>query len=79
MLAPQGHCNFRDLPKETGELEKAENELAVTISCHSAILTIDHLGEVISKNATGSTLEKIKLHRRKCTKILTKVVAPVLK
>lgn len=36
------------------EVTIAEIELAVTMDCHSAILTIDHLGEVISHNATGS-------------------------
>ena len=49
------------------------------MACHSAVLTIDHLGEIISRNAAGSKLEHIKLHRFKCTQILTKVVAPALK
>lgn len=66
-------------PRASDELKITEIELAVSIACHSALSTIDHLGEVISRNATGSKLENLKLHRRKCTKILTNVVAPALK
>ena len=66
-------------PRASDELKTTEIELAVSIACHSALLTIDHLGKVISRNATGSKLEDLKLRRRKCTKILTNVVAPALK
>jgi hypothetical protein len=63
-------------PRTSDELKTTEIELAVSIACRSALLTIDHLGKVISRNATGNTLEDLKLHRRKCTKILTNVVGP---
>ena len=49
------------------------------MACHSAIMTIDHLGEVITKNGKGSKLEKLKLHRRKCTKIIMNAVATAIK
>jgi hypothetical protein len=65
--------------KASDELKIADIELAVSIACHSALSTIDHLGEIVSRNAAGSKLENLKLHRRKCTKILTNVVAPALK
>ena len=67
------------IAKEDDQVKKAEIELAVTMACHSAIMTIDHLGEVITKNGKGSKLEKIKLHRRKCTKIIMNVVATAMK
>ena len=67
------------IAKEDDQANKAEIELAVTMACHSAIMTIDHLGEVITKNGKGSKLEKIKLHRRKCTKIIMNVVATAMK
>lgn len=66
-------------PKVADEIKIAEVELAVTMACHSALLTMDHLGEVIARNAKGSQLEKIRLHRTKCTQILTSVVSPALK
>lgn len=49
------------------------------MACHSALLTMDHLGEVIARNAKGSKLGNIRMHRTKCTKILTNVVSPALK
>jgi hypothetical protein len=67
------------VPKVADEVKVAEIELAVTMACHSAILTMDHLGEIIARNAQGSKLGNIKMHRRKCTKILTNVVSPTLR
>ena len=67
------------VPKIADEVKVAEIELAVTMACHSAILTMDHLGEVIARNAQGSKLGDIRMHRRKCTKILTNIVSPALK
>lgn len=40
---------------------------------------MDHIGEVIKKNGKGSILAKIKLHRTKCSKLITEVVSPALK
>ncbi len=46
---------------------------------HSAIRSVDHLGELLSKNHSESqTLANLKLHRTKCTYLLTNVVAPSL-
>ncbi len=65
--------------KVDDQVKVAEIELAVCTACHCALHTIDHLGEVVKKNGKGSVLEKVKLHRTKCGKILTEVVSPVLK
>eukprot|EP00794_Sanderia_malayensis_P002936 gene2936-biopygen2413 len=67
------------MSKEDDLVKEAEIELSVSVACHSAIMTIDHLGEVIVKNGKGSKLENIKLHRRKCTNIISNVVAPAIK
>ena len=40
---------------------------------------VDHLGEVITHIGEGSPLGRIKLHRAKCSKLVTEVVAPALK
>ena len=42
------------IPRADDEVKIAEIELTVTMACHSAVLTTDHLGEVISRNAKGS-------------------------
>ena len=36
------------VPKAADEVKIVEIELAVTMACHSAMMTIDHLGEVSS-------------------------------
>ena len=41
--------------------------------------TIDHLGEIITKYGKDSCLASVKLHRMKCTKLITEVLGPALK
>ena len=65
--------------KVSNSVRKTELELAVCISCHTSILAIDHLGEVIIKNGSGSNVGKINLHRTKCCRLIDFVVAPSLK
>ena len=38
---------------EDEQVKEAEIKLAVAMPFHSAILTIDHLGEILSKNDKG--------------------------
>ena len=63
----------------SASVKRAELELAVTMCCHCSIQTIDHLGKVIKKNGKGSTLENIRLHRTKCTTLISSVLSPSLK
>ncbi len=67
------------VPKVDDKVKVAEIELSVCTACHCAIRTIDHLGEIVAKNGKGSILGKVKLHRTKCSKILSEVVSPSLK
>lgn len=61
------------------ELKEAEVKLSVCMACHCAIQTIDHLSEIVKKHRSGSKLENLRLHRTKCSKIITEVVAPAIK
>ena len=70
---------FRHKLKVSDSVRKAELELAVCISCHTSMLAIDHLGEVIKKNGTGSNVREINLHRTKCSRLIGFVVAFSLK
>ena len=51
--------------------------LAVTITCHCSISTIDHLGEVLVSHGQDS-FSQIKLHRTKYSKIITQFSAQSL-
>jgi hypothetical protein len=58
------------------KVKVAELELAAGIACHCSMLAVDHIGEIIMKNGTGSVLGNISLHRTKCTRLITEVISP---
>ena len=70
---------FCHKPNVSDSVRKTELELAVCISCHTSMFAIDHLGEVIMKNGSGSNVGEINLHRTKCCRLIDFVVAPSLK
>lgn len=51
-----------------------EIKLASYIACHTAITSVDHLGELVQSTFDPS----IKLHRTKCTAIINHVIAPCM-
>lgn len=61
------------------EVKKAELELAVAITCHCSIRSVDHLGEIMKKHGKGSTLGNITLHRTKCSRLITAAISPSFK
>lgn len=66
----------KDQKRATQEVELM---LAVQTACHASIRTIDHLGEILVKYGKKSAFANIKLHRTKCTKLITEVIGPVFK
>ena len=52
------------------EVKEAEIEIAVVIACHSAILAVDHLRELMVQHGKGGILGEIQLHRTKFNQIL---------
>jgi len=59
--------------KEDEQIKKAEIRLAVSVACHTAIKSVDHIAEIVKSEGTGSVWENTKLHRTKCGKIISKV------
>ncbi|XP_044588770.1 uncharacterized protein LOC123267949 [Cotesia glomerata] len=63
---------------------KFELQLAVHVACHSSIRVIDHLSDLMKDHFKSYNDKNIKLdqylriHRTKCTALLTKVIAPSL-
>ncbi len=71
---------FPVLPKGPSSIvRELEIRLAVTITCHCSISTIDHLGEVLVSHGKDTIFSQLRLHRTKCSKIITRVVAPAMK
>ena len=62
--------------EKEGELTKENKDLdlhiAVFVACHTAIHTVDHLGQVVRKHGEGSSLGKLKLGRTKCSALIKK-------
>lgn len=60
---------------EDNSVKMAELRLCAHIACHSSIVTIDHLGELI-KNISQ---QDISVHRTKCSAIIKNVLCPSMK
>ena len=62
------------------ESKTLDLKLAAHIACHSSVKTVDHLGELLKQvtKGCGTLLEELRLHRTKCGKLISKVLAPVM-
>ena len=65
--------------KTDDKIKSAEMQIAVSMACHCAIRSVDHLGEIMKTHGRGSTLGDIKLHRTKCIALLKNCISPALK
>lgn len=52
--------------------------MAIYTAAHSAVRSIDHLGELLTVLGEGSQLEKIRIHRTKCSKLIKNVISPAM-
>ncbi|XP_022183191.1 uncharacterized protein LOC111042802 [Myzus persicae] len=55
------------------QMQHTQASMALFVSAHSAIMAIDHLGELCNTNFTG---DNIKMHRTKCSRIIINILAP---
>lgn len=62
----------------TRERKAVELKLAVHIATHSAIKSIDHLVDILKVSGKGSSLENLRLHRTKCSKLIINVISPAI-
>ena len=70
--------NFIANPSKISE-KKAEIKMAACMASHASISCVDHTGEIIKEFGVGSSWEKSRLHRTKCTSIILHVISPTLK
>jgi len=72
--------NVRKTPRQgVDKVEAVELKIAVSMTCHCTVRTIDHLSEVMVAHGHGSTLEHIKLHRSKCACLIKNIISSALK
>jgi len=60
----------------SNESKEVDLKLAVFTALHCAVRTIDHLGEMLKILGKATRLENIRLHRTKCTALISAVIAP---
>ena len=61
------------------KVKAVELQIAVSMTCHCAIRTVNHLSEIMIAHGHGSKLEHIKLHRSKCVCLKKNIFSPALK
>jgi|SRR5215469_2231052 len=71
------HFFHKEIPNES--LQIFDIKFSVSMACHCSIRSVDHLTDIIKEHARGSNLEKLKLHRTKCTCIIKNVVNVALR
>lgn len=59
------------------QIKIIELKLSVFVALHCSVKSIDHLGELLKILGKESILNNIKLHRTKCSKLISNVIAPV--
>lgn len=65
--------------QKSESLKKTELQLAVAVSCHAPVVCIDHFSEIMKENSSaGSLFANLRLHRTKCSMLITNVVSPSL-
>jgi len=69
-IHPQGSINFKPISLKSHHTQAA---MALFVSTHSAILSMDHLGELCNNYFPENSF---KLHRTKCSAIIRNVLAP---
>lgn len=67
-----------NIVKISNEQKTIDLKLAVYVSTHTSIMSVDHLGEILKVLGKGTALANLKLHRTKCSSLIQNVIAPVL-
>lgn len=68
---------FSAIPSDvSNETKSVDIRLAVFVAIHSSVRSIDHMSDLLKELGKGSPLEKTKLHRTKCLRLISAVVAP---
>jgi hypothetical protein len=52
--------------QDMDKVKAVELKIAVSMTCHFAIRTVEYLSEIMIAHGHGSILEHIKLHRSEC-------------
>lgn len=69
-------CYLSGVKVASTDAKTTDLRLAMFTAIHSTVKSIDHLSELLQVLGKGTRLEKIRLHRTKCSKLIANVLAP---
>jgi len=76
----QKQINVRKTTRhDKDKVKTVELQISVSMTCHCAIRTIDHLSEIMIAHGHENTMEHIELHRSKCACLNKNIISPALK
>ena len=74
-IPSRGLSKFFKPSASNTSLKEFEIKYSVFIACYGSIRSVDHHSDIIKDYGKKSTLEDVRLHRTKCSKLITNVVA----
>jgi hypothetical protein len=77
----QGQTRLKHKKAHRQDMDKfkaVELQIAVSMTCHFAICTVDHLSEIMIAHGHGSRLEHI-IRRSMCARLSRNIISPALK
>lgn len=60
------------------EAKSLDLRLSMYVATHTTIKSINHLSELLKVLGKGSKLERLQIHRTKCSKLIANVLAPAI-
>ncbi|KAK3926574.1 General transcription factor II-I repeat domain-containing protein 2 [Frankliniella fusca] len=67
---------FKTVVNINDSTKAVDLRLAVYVAIHCSVRSVDHLAELLTVIGKGSALERTRLHRTKCSKLIAAVIAP---
>lgn len=64
--------------KQDNDIKEMELQVALAVTCHTSIMAVDHLNEIMVKYGKGSRMEHMKLHRTKCSRLIEDMTVPAM-
>lgn len=58
--------------------KEVDLKMAVYVAVHNAVRSIDHLNDLLIQLGTKISLELLRIHRTKCSKLISNVISPAL-
>jgi hypothetical protein len=65
--------------QDMDKVKAVELQIAVSMTCHCAVGTVDHLSEIMVAHGHEGILEHVKIYRSKCACLIKNIILPALR